>query len=160
MTWKNHGNQIKCKLQLNSHETDLLFRYLSHHLTWCCSNIYEDLHSMFLRLNFSYMSNFIMYVMIHILKDKSKFKMGSFEVPTEHDGCKIKMTGWQKILACSQNFSEVTLKFSFHEKKILICHLTNWTDEMMFDYFRGFWSPNPPKSEFVQFKIMPIFHIW
>ena len=30
-------------LQLNLHETDLLFRYLSHHLTWHCSSI-EDLH--------------------------------------------------------------------------------------------------------------------
>jgi hypothetical protein len=28
------------KLQLNFHETDLLF----HHLTWHCSSIYEDLH--------------------------------------------------------------------------------------------------------------------
>ena len=31
-------------LQLNLHETDLLFRYLSHHLTWHCSSISEDLH--------------------------------------------------------------------------------------------------------------------
>ena len=31
-------------LQLNLYETDLLFRYLSHHLTWHCSSIYEDLH--------------------------------------------------------------------------------------------------------------------
>ena len=31
-------------LQLNLHETDLLFRYLSHHLTWHCSSMYEDLH--------------------------------------------------------------------------------------------------------------------
>ena len=29
---------------LNLHETDLLFRYLSHHLTWHCSSISEDLH--------------------------------------------------------------------------------------------------------------------
>ena len=32
------------QLQLNLHETDLLFRYLSHHLTWQCSSISEDLH--------------------------------------------------------------------------------------------------------------------
>ena len=31
-------------LQLNLHETDLLFRYLCHHLTWHCSSNYEDLH--------------------------------------------------------------------------------------------------------------------
>ena len=31
-------------VQLNLHKTDLLFRYLSHHLTWHCSSIYEDLH--------------------------------------------------------------------------------------------------------------------
>ena len=31
-------------LQLNLHQTNLLFRYLSHHLTWHCSSIYEDLH--------------------------------------------------------------------------------------------------------------------
>ena len=31
-------------VQLNLHETDLLFRYLSHHLTWHCSSISEDLH--------------------------------------------------------------------------------------------------------------------
>ena len=30
--------------QLNLHETDLLFRYLSHHLTWHCFSISEDLH--------------------------------------------------------------------------------------------------------------------
>ena len=34
----------KHKLQLNLHETDLLFQYLSHHLTWHCSSISEDLH--------------------------------------------------------------------------------------------------------------------
>ena len=28
------------KVQLNLHETDLLFRYLSHHLTWHCLLIY------------------------------------------------------------------------------------------------------------------------
>ena len=28
----------------NKHYTDLLFRYLSHHLTWHCYSIYEDLH--------------------------------------------------------------------------------------------------------------------
>ena len=32
-------------IQLNLHETDLLFGYLSHHLTWHCSSISEDLHS-------------------------------------------------------------------------------------------------------------------
>ena len=31
-------------IQLNLHETDLLFRYLRHHLTWHCSSISEDLH--------------------------------------------------------------------------------------------------------------------
>ena len=31
-------------IQLNLHETDLLFQYLSHHLTWQCSSISEDLH--------------------------------------------------------------------------------------------------------------------
>ena len=31
-------------VQLNLHETDLLFWYLSHHLTWHCSSISEDLH--------------------------------------------------------------------------------------------------------------------
>ena len=30
-------------IQLNLHETDLLFRYLSHHLTWQCSSISENL---------------------------------------------------------------------------------------------------------------------
>ena len=30
-------------IQLNLHETDLLFQYLSHHLTWHCSSISEDL---------------------------------------------------------------------------------------------------------------------
>ena len=30
-------------VQLNLHETDLLFRYLSHHLTWHCFSISEDL---------------------------------------------------------------------------------------------------------------------
>ena len=32
-------------IQLNLHETDLLVRYLSHHLAWHCSSIYEDLHT-------------------------------------------------------------------------------------------------------------------
>ena len=31
-------------IQLNIHETDLSNQYLSHHLTWHCSSIYEDLH--------------------------------------------------------------------------------------------------------------------
>ena len=31
-------------VQLNLHETDLLFRYLSHDLTWHCYSIYENLH--------------------------------------------------------------------------------------------------------------------
>ena len=31
-------------IQLNLYETDLLFRYLSHDLTWHCSSIYEKLH--------------------------------------------------------------------------------------------------------------------
>ena len=35
---------MKYSVQLNLHKTDLLFRYLSHHLTWHCSSIYEDLH--------------------------------------------------------------------------------------------------------------------
>ena len=30
-------------VQLNLHETDLSFLYLSHHLTWQCSSISEDL---------------------------------------------------------------------------------------------------------------------
>ena len=29
-----------CYVQLNLHETDLLFQYLSHHLTWHCLLIY------------------------------------------------------------------------------------------------------------------------
>jgi hypothetical protein len=33
-------------LQLNFHETDLLFGYLSHHLTWHCSSISENLHKL------------------------------------------------------------------------------------------------------------------
>ena len=35
---------VKYTVQLNLHETDILFWYLSHHLTWHCSSIYEDLH--------------------------------------------------------------------------------------------------------------------
>ena len=31
-------------VQLNLHVTDLLFRYLSHHLTWHCFSISKDLH--------------------------------------------------------------------------------------------------------------------
>ena len=31
-------------VKLHLHETDLLFRYLCHHLTWHCSSISEDLH--------------------------------------------------------------------------------------------------------------------
>ena len=31
-------------VQLNLHETNLLFQYLSHHLTWHCSSISKDLH--------------------------------------------------------------------------------------------------------------------
>ena len=31
------------KVQFNVHETDLQFRYVSHHLTWYCSRIYENL---------------------------------------------------------------------------------------------------------------------
>ena len=31
-------------VQLNLHETDLLFWYLSHHLTWHCSSISEDVY--------------------------------------------------------------------------------------------------------------------
>ena len=32
------------QLQFNLHETDLLLRYLSHHLTWHCSSISKYLH--------------------------------------------------------------------------------------------------------------------
>ena len=32
-------------IQLNLHVADLLFWYLSHHLTWHCSSISEDLHN-------------------------------------------------------------------------------------------------------------------
>ena len=67
--------------------------------------------------------------------------MGSFEVPTEQNGCKIKMTGWEKILACSQdvktflkshyNFYDFTRKFP------------------MSDYFWEFGTPpNPILSNF------------
>ena len=38
------ADHICLQVQLNLHETDLLFQYLSHHLTWHCSSIYEDLH--------------------------------------------------------------------------------------------------------------------
>ena len=31
-------------IQLNIHETNLIFQYLSHYLTWHCSSISEDLH--------------------------------------------------------------------------------------------------------------------
>ena len=41
---KNHSGLIFAFVQLNLHETDLLFRYLSHHLARRCSSIYEDLH--------------------------------------------------------------------------------------------------------------------
>ena len=46
VTYISHfDNKIRLgPLQLNLHETDLLFRYSSHHLTWHCSRIYEDLH--------------------------------------------------------------------------------------------------------------------
>ena len=50
--WSEIENSIRklydysktCFVQLNLHETDLLFWYLSHHLTWQCSSISEDLH--------------------------------------------------------------------------------------------------------------------
>ena len=35
---------LLCLVQLNLNETNLLFRYLSHHLTWHCSSISGDLH--------------------------------------------------------------------------------------------------------------------
>ena len=35
---------LSLSIQLNLHQTNLLFRYLSHHLTWHFSSIYEDLH--------------------------------------------------------------------------------------------------------------------
>ena len=34
-------------VQLNLHETDLLFQYLSHHLTWQCSRISDDLQEIY-----------------------------------------------------------------------------------------------------------------
>ena len=39
-----YDKEERPSLQLNLHETNLLFQYLSHHLTWHCSSIYEDLH--------------------------------------------------------------------------------------------------------------------
>ena len=48
--FRNHLNALFLRnvktsgLQLNLHETDLLFWYLSHHLTWHCFSISEDLH--------------------------------------------------------------------------------------------------------------------
>ena len=42
---KDHrGPSVHIRVQLNLHETYLLFRYLSHHLTWYCFSISEDLH--------------------------------------------------------------------------------------------------------------------
>ena len=38
------GSLNSFRLQLNLHETDLFYRYPSHHLTWHCSTISEDLH--------------------------------------------------------------------------------------------------------------------
>ena len=44
-SYKRHAKGYICglQIQLNLHETDLLFRYLSHHLTWHCSSISENL---------------------------------------------------------------------------------------------------------------------
>jgi hypothetical protein len=42
--WKNFWFITRKVVQLNLHETDLLFRYLSHHLIWHCSSISDDLH--------------------------------------------------------------------------------------------------------------------
>ena len=41
---------IDFSIQHNLHETDLLFRYLSHHLTWHCSSISEDLQHLLTKL--------------------------------------------------------------------------------------------------------------
>ena len=45
-----YGRSLFTILQLNLHETDLLFCYLSHHLTWHLSSISEDLHRFARRL--------------------------------------------------------------------------------------------------------------
>ena len=38
--WQDSRVPKLIQLQLNLHETDLLFRYLSHHVTWHCLLIY------------------------------------------------------------------------------------------------------------------------
>ena len=43
MYFKDFNTTFKM-LQLNLYQTDQLFWYLSHHLTWHCSSIYKDLH--------------------------------------------------------------------------------------------------------------------
>ena len=49
-------------VQLNLHETDLSFRYLSHHLTWHCSSISEDLHK------FAAFAHKIVFVIVSVVK--------------------------------------------------------------------------------------------
>ena len=56
-------------LQLILHETDLLFRYLSHHLKWHCSSIYEDLH----RFAQIWAKNcFIIVVLLNLFRNNNK----------------------------------------------------------------------------------------
>ena len=59
----HYGAKVSLKLhynflQLNLYQTDLLFWYLSHHLTWHCSSISEDL------LNFAAYERKIVFAVI------------------------------------------------------------------------------------------------
>ena len=112
-------------VQLNLHETDLLFWYLSHHLTWHCSSISDNLHR-FARNLQHINTNLFLLLLLNNLKratpgnnNKNNFtfifcrflaNLCKFSEILEYD---VKWCDYRKYVSVSYSFSCISINYLY-----------------------------------------------
>ena len=126
-------------VQLNLHVTDLLFRYLSHHLTWHCFSISKDLHR-FAR-NLQHMSTKLFLLLFlnnfsratHKNNNKSNFALICFWSQIMYNLYLKAVSIHERVIIARELFFNFTLQKS-HLWYILKIYSSNYSIEGLFKY--------------------------